>query len=88
MSRTNVTTADTQIAMAGMPERSGPTKALSCCNVSAGQEVTYFGKIMGGPRFGALGVVKKTLQQRAVVDMGKSGTWNIPYYFLSVAKAA
>lgn len=44
----------------------------------------YLGNVTGGPRFGARGVVKQALGRRVVIDMGLSGTWYIPYYFLTV----
>ena len=83
MSRNIALTPEAQLRMPGMPVIRRSAKVLSCCSVEAGQEVTYFGKIIGGPKFGARGTILKALQQRAVVDMGNSGTWNIPYYFLS-----
>jgi hypothetical protein len=76
----------TQLSMPGMPEPSHRHKVLSCCNVVPGQEVVYMGNIQGGPRYGTHGIVKQALQRKAVVDMGKSGTWTIPYYFLSVSQ--
>lgn len=76
----------TQLSMPGMPEPSHKHKVLSCCNVASGQEVVYLGDIHGGPRYGAHGIVKQALQRKAVVDMGKSGTWTIPYYFLAISQ--
>ena len=32
---------------------------------------------------GSKGIVKKLYANKAVVDMGLVGTWNVPYYFLS-----
>ena len=49
-----------------------------------GQRVLYVGRVSGGPRRGSRGLVKATLGRRAVVDMGGSGTWTIPYYLLEV----
>ena len=52
-------------------------------NVCAGQEVLYMGKISGGPRYGERGVVVKTFERRVMVNMGHSGTWHIPYYYVT-----
>jgi len=46
------------------------------------------GNIHGGPRFGSTGVITEALRRKAVVDMGKSGIWNIPYHFLTLPQAA
>ena len=73
-----------QLSMPGipMPERAGADASWE--NVQPGQEVLYLGKVNGGPPYGAHGVVKQALGRTAVVDMGHSGTWRIPYYFLTV----
>jgi hypothetical protein len=72
-----------QIAMPGMPKPVNNTVA-TCCELAPGQVVVYVGKIMGGPRFGTRGIVKQALQRKAVIDMGKHGTWNVPYFFLTL----
>lgn len=33
-------------------------------------------------------VVRRVLSHKAVVDIQGSGTWNIPYFFLTEAQAA
>ena len=48
-----------------------------------GQEVVYCGNISGGPVLGSKGVVTKKYANKALVDMGWLGVWNVPYYFLS-----
>ena len=53
-----------------------------------GQQVQYVGRVSGGPRFLSRGVVKQTLQRKAIVDLGHGGTWHIPYYFLEMPEAA
>ena len=63
-------------------------KLATCCSVHVGQQVVYMGSIHGGPRHGSSGVVTEALRRKAVVDMGKSGVWNIPYQFLTVPQAA
>ena len=77
-----------QLEMPGMPTQSHRCRAVKCCTLEPGQQVTYIGKVYGGPRFGAQGTITKTLRSRAVVDMGQQGTWNIPYYFLGKDLAA
>ena len=52
-------------------------------NVNNGQKVMYMGNVSGGPVTGSKGIVKKLYANKAVVDMGLVGTWNVPYYFLS-----
>ncbi len=73
-----------QLPMPGIPVRPehGPTVALTA--LSPGREVVYHGNINGGPRHGAKGIVRQALGRRVVVDMGTSGVWHIPYYFLSI----
>ena len=50
--------------------------------VLSGQEVVYQGRVAGGPDYGEHGIIRRTYRQKAVVDMGNSGMWHIPYYFL------
>ena len=88
MSSTATRTPVAQFEMAGMPEPVRLKPNAGAHNVRPGQEVTYLGDVAGGPRFGARGVVKQTLARRAVADMGHSGTWHIPYYFLAVLRHA
>ncbi|MCY4578339.1 MAG: hypothetical protein OXD31_04760 [Chloroflexi bacterium] len=77
-----------QLRLPGMrTHRSAPASA-NCCSVHVGQQVVYMGSISGGPRFGSSGVVTEALQRKAVVDMGESGIWNIPYHFLTLPQAA
>lgn len=77
-----------QIAMPGMPsprQSTGLPKVITtCCDLAPGQQVVYVGKIMGGPRYGTYGTVKQALQRKAVIDMGRHGTWNVPYFFLTL----
>ena len=77
-----------QLQLPGIHSHSGPAKAATCCSVHVGQQVVYMGSIHGGPRFGSSGVITEALQRKAVVDMGKSGIWNIPYHFLTLPQAA
>lgn len=78
--------ADTaQLDMPGMPPPTIPNANASPVNLVAGQFVVYLGHVSGGPRYGARGIVKRVLSRTAVVDMGSTGTWHIPYFFLSVA---
>jgi hypothetical protein len=56
--------------------------------VAQGQKVLYLGKISGGPRFGARGTVVRTLRNNALVDLGKAGTWRVPYCFLALPEVA
>ena len=77
----------TQLTMAGMPPP-GRTEAAALYDLAPGQVVQYLGKVAGGPRYGDRGLVKETLVRRAVVDMGRSGTWRIPYHFLAALPRA
>ncbi len=52
-------------------------------NINNGQKVMYLGNVSGGPTTGSMGIVTKLYANKAVVDMGLVGTWNVPYYFLS-----
>ena len=71
-----------------LPGMQGAPKSETCCSVHVGQQVVYLGSIHGGPKFGSSGVVTEALRRKAVVDMGKSGVWNIPYHFLTSPQAA
>ena len=85
---TRTTEEPTQLAMSGMPEPAQGQRPAVCCAVEPGQEVVYLGRISGGPRYGSRGVVRHALLRNAVVDMGRTGTWHVPYYFLTIPKAA
>ena len=76
--------ASAQIPMPGMYARMGHASTADCCTVEPGQQVLYLGDIVGGPCYGSTGTVKEVRLRKAVVDMGRSGTWHIPYYFLIV----
>ena len=76
-----------QLRLPGMHSRSKP-KTETCCSVHIGQQVVYMGNIHGGPRYGSSGIVTEALRRKAVVDMGTSGVWNIPYHFLTSQRAA
>ncbi len=77
-----------QLRLPGMQSQAGAPKSATCCSVHVGQQVVYLGSINGGPKFGSSGVVTEALRRKAVVDMGKSGVWNIPYHFLTSPQAA
>ena len=77
-----------QLRLPGMHSQPATPKSATCCSVHVGQQVVYLGSIHGGPRFGSSGVVTEALRRKAVVDMGKSGVWNIPYHFLTSPQAA
>lgn len=77
-----------QLRLPGMNSSRVNPKAETCCSVHIGQQVVYMGNIHGGPRHGSSGIVTEALQRKAVVDMGASGVWNIPYHFLTSQRAA
>ena len=72
-----------QLVMSGMPAGPAVHTSVQCCDMTSGTSVVYLGNISGGPRYGSRGRVKRPLAQRAVVDMGRTGTWHIPYYLLA-----
>ena len=72
----------TQLTIPGMPPRLKPRANASPGNVSLGQQILYLGHVNGGPRYGARGIVKRILGRTAIVDMGRVGTWHIPYFLL------
>ena len=79
----------TQMPMPGMPMPGMPTptisrRPLTSHSLCTGQEVQYHGRIRGGPRQGVRGTVIRTGLRQAIVDLGSSGRWSIPYYFLTV----
>ena len=84
MNRAATKTQDAQLHMPGMPVSVRLKHNASPHNVWPGQEVLYLGRASGGPRYGARGVVVRTLGRRVVVNMGHLGTWHIPYYYLTV----
>ena len=79
---------ESQLTMPGVPTSVDLRLLPSYREASLGQKVVYIGKIGGGPRYGSQGVLTRTLRRRAVVDMGRSGTWHIPYFFLAESPAA
>ena len=88
MDRMNRNEVVAQFPLSGIPEPPQGPRRASCCDVRPGQEVRYLGNIRRGPRYGAHGVITSTLRRRAVVNMGRAGTWHIPYYFLAVLSRA
>ena len=57
-------------------------KFMTSSNVMQGQEVVYCGNISGGPVLGSKGVVTKKYANKALVDMGWLGVWNVPSILL------
>ena len=88
MNSTTVAEAGAQMSMPGMPSHAPGPRVMDWLTMAPGREVLYLGKVSGGPRFGSRGIVKKALKSKAVVDLGRSGTWHIPYYFLRLPQAA
>ena len=87
----NSTTTESKVAqlpMPGIPALSYGPPIVTFRDVAPGQEVMYLGRLSGGPRQGARGIVKQTLLRKAIIDMGRFGTWNIPYCFLAAPHAA
>ena len=74
-----------QIEMPGMPTRNGTGDKVMGGSVAPGTVVLYMGNVLGGPRHGERGVVRRSDSRRVLVDMGRSGSWHIPYYFLRSA---
>ena len=81
-------TTPLQMHMPGMPTQTTARVPVVAHNLINGTEVVYNGSINGGPKQGASGVVREALGRRAVVDLGYSGIWHIPYHFLSLPLAA
>ena len=79
------TAAREQIEMPGMPTRNGTGDKVMGGSVAPGTVVLYMGNVLGGPRHGERGVVRRSDSRRVLVDMGRSGSWHIPYYFLRSA---
>ena len=75
-----------QIEMPGMPRPVNRLASLGRHGIRSGQEVLYLGRVAGGPRYGSMGVVKQALDRTALIDIGASDLWHIPYYFLATPK--
>ena len=88
MNHTRTASPVAQLSMPGMPDPAYAGPLDNCWSAIPGQEVLYLGNISGGPRYGAHGIVKQALRHKAVVDLGRSGTWHIPYFLLAVPQAA
>ena len=84
MNETNIT----QIELPGMPIKKRFVNHINAKNIPLGSVVSYTGTLKGGPKFGSQGVVQKTKHRGVLVDMGLSGKWNIPYFFLSINNKA
>ena len=82
MSPTQTREPVAQLVMSGIPDSPAVHTALRCCDMTSGSTVVYVGNVSGGPRYGSRGTVKRTLARRAIVDMGRLGSWHIPYYLL------
>ena len=76
------TMAREQIEMPGMPTRGGAGDRVMGGGVAPGTVVLYMGNVLGGPKRGERGVVRRSDSRRVLVDMGRSGKWHIPHYFL------
>ena len=64
-------------------DQSFPCEAvINSRGVGPGQKVLYTGNVKGGPSTGSSGIVKKLYANKAVVDLGILGSWNVPHYFL------
>ena len=64
-------------------DQGSPCEAvINSRGVGTGQKVLYMGNVRGGPNTGAAGIVKKVYANKAGVDLGILGIWNVPYYFL------
>ena len=87
MSRLKPSDSIGQLPMVGVPA-AAPLPPASCCTVAEGQRVVYIGSVGGGPRYGVSGVVKSTRRHKAVVELAGSGTWHVPYYLLTLPRAA
>ncbi len=79
------TVAREQIEMPGMPARNRTGDKVMGGSVAPGTVVLYMGNVLGGPKWGERGVVRRSDSRRVLVDMGRSGKWHIPYYFLRSA---
>ena len=77
-------TESAQLPLAGMPEPLYLRTRPVTFGLQPGREVTYLGRVEGGPRFGASGIVVEMKGRKVVVDLGRGGRWHIPYYFLAV----
>ena len=88
MARSDNTNNILQLQLPGIHSHPNTPMSATCCSVDVGQQVIYMGNVHGGPRFGSTGVITEALQRKAVVDLGKSGVWNIPYHFLTLPQAA
>ena len=88
MNNTTTGSRVAQLPMPGIPAVAYGPPIVSFRDIAPGREVMYLGRLSGGPRQGARGIVKRILLRKAVVDMGRFGTWNIPYCFLAVPQAA
>jgi|FaiFalDrversion2_1042247.scaffolds.fasta_scaffold02983_2 hypothetical protein len=56
--------------------------------LGVGEEVVYLGKVPGGPRWGAVGRVRRPTAKGVWVHFGTAGCWLVPYYFLGVPGAS
>lgn len=72
-----------QLSFPGIRNLKINTPVMGSRGLNLGQKVVYLGTVNGGPTTGTLGIVKQTYARKAVIDMGRLGTWNVPYYFLA-----
>ena len=77
-----------QLSFPGIRNLKDNPPVMGSRGLDPGQKVLYLGKVNGGPLPGTLGIVKQIYARKAVIDMGKLGTWNVPYYFLAYPASA
>ena len=73
-----------QLHLPGIPTSKALETNANVANLWPGRHVLYLGQVTGGPDYGARGVVKQTRARKVIVDLGRAGTWHIPYQFLSI----
>ena len=80
-------TENTQMAFPYEVEPKSLT-VMNSLDIDTGQAVIYVGNVLGGPLKGESGTVKRLYGTKALVDLGLSGIWNVPYYLLAKRFAA
>ena len=76
---------DRQLTIPGLRPTTDDTATPSpppAGRLGPGAVVVYRGRVRGGPRFGAKGVVREVRGRRVVVNLAEGGVWHIPAYFL------
>ena len=69
-------------SLLGNSTKINPSSSLPPKSLFPGCKVVYIGNVNGGPQKGSTGIVLKTGQHKAFVELDKETNWYIPKFLL------